>query len=133
MSCSCSGSGFLNSAGSTLFGWMYSLQGAPDPFSQDDAACQAAQAQLKAQGLDPCDPANADALQAAHDQALQQNAAVIQSTPVSNSLQLEADILAGTATSSTPVTQPTPSSGPNYLLLIGFLAILALGFYLVIR
>jgi hypothetical protein len=103
------------------------------------AACEEAAGQLRAGGEDPCNLDSPDDLQMLYQSLILSHWHVTQQTPASNSLQKSVDITLGTATGSTPITK-TPSSGttqtqaqsgPSLFLVIGFIALLGIGFVFV--
>jgi hypothetical protein len=98
-------------------------------------ACDRAVGELRAQGQDPCNLDSPDDLQVLYQSYISPTVETGQQAPVSNPIQKAFDTAQGTATKTTPVvsqSSPKPAQ-TNYLLLIGFIAILGFGFFLVFR
>lgn len=131
--CACDGS--VSNLFQALPDAAYHVAGTTSPSQDAETACAQAIAMLQAEGLDPCDPANDTALQAAYQEARNQVEQVVQSEPLSNPLQKAVDVAIGTASPDAPVvTNTTPSSNKsNLTFLIGVIIILAIGFVLLFR
>jgi hypothetical protein len=134
MSCACDGTANVFQA---LPDAAYHVAGTTSPQEDATNACQQAVAMLRAQGLDPCDPANDGALQAAYQNALTQIENIVSTEPLSNPLQKATDVLLGTSDSSATVVpggygakQP-PATNSNIAYIIGAIIILAIGFFLI--
>jgi hypothetical protein len=98
-------------------------------------ACSQAVGQLRATAQDPCNLDSPGDLQVYYSTFIQSVWATELGTPVTNPLQKAADVATGTATPQTPVVSGSPSQpqSTNWTLILGFVAVLAIGFILILR
>lgn len=112
---------------------VYHAAGTTSPTEDAQTACNEALSIIRAKGIDPCTLSDSD-LQAAFNAALQDVQSTVASEPVFNNLQKWFDQTIGTASPNVGTVPPKPPAQQNNtLLLVGFIAVVAIGFFLVFR
>lgn len=101
------------------------------PDTQAKIACQNAVGIVRAMGIDPCD--DDETLQEKFQEELGNVAHTVATEPYQNTIQRATDTAVGGQPTAPIAPKKSPASSSNMTFIIGAIAILALGFFLVME